>query len=390
MKYLRYILRNAMRNPVRSLLTIGSTAVCLFLMMILLAFLAVQTEATQSLRPYNRIVVMSSQGFAQPLPIAMVNDLRGMKSAGVIDATPFSWYGGKLGEEEMPFAQFGVDPATFFAVYDELVIPEEQKQAWRDNLAGCIIGKKMADERGFKIGDKIQLKGTIYEFALDLTVSGIYDGPENSDKRSLYYNWNYLEEGLKKNFAGRAAGNAGVVIVKCDDSSRMATLSKTVDDQMINTPTPTRTQTEEAFGNQFLEMWGDVRGLIRNVGLAVIFSLVCVAANAMAMSMRERVTEVAVLKAIGFSRRLVMFFVIAEAMIVAGIGGVVGAMGSKLLFHYFDISQFAAGFLASFYIPWSIALSGMAIALFIGFLSGILPARQAARLSVINGLRKVV
>ena len=158
----------------------------------------------------------------------------------------------------------------------------------------------------------------------------------------------------------------------------------------MNTDNATRTQTEEAFSKFFIEMLGDLRGMVRGIGMAVILSLVLVGANALAMALRERTTEIAVLKAIGFGRQLILFFVLAEAMIVAGLGGVVGAMGGKLFFDSVDLSSYSGGFLPFFYVPWVTALVGLAVSVLIGFASGIIPAILAARLSVVKGLRKVV
>src|SRR4051812_5042056 len=140
MKFFHYILRNARRNPVRSLLTIASTAVSLFLMMILVSFFSINDEATKQSKVYNRIVVMNSQGFAGIVPIARVNEVAAMD--GVVAATPFSWYGGKYGEETMPFAQFGVDPENFFTIYSEFTIPPDQLKGFREDKAGCIVGRK--------------------------------------------------------------------------------------------------------------------------------------------------------------------------------------------------------------------------------------------------------
>ncbi len=135
---------------------------------------------------------------------------------------------------------------------------------------------------------------------------------------------------------------------------------------------------------------GDLRGMIRIIGLAVVFSLLCVAGNAMAMSIRERTTEVAVLKAIGFEKGLILFIVLAESMLVAGLGGALGSLGCKALFEVVDLSRMTAGFLPFFYIPWSVTLQGLAVSLFVGFASGFLPAMRAANLSVIDGLRRVI
>jgi putative ABC transport system permease protein len=388
MKFLHYILRNARRNPIRSLLTVASIAVCLFLMMILWSFLAINTESAESLRIYNRIVTMSSQGFAQPVPIARVQEIATMD--GVTATSPFSWYGGKYNEDPIPFAQFGVDADTVFKIFDDLTVPPEQLKAFQQDRAGCVIGRKLATEYRLKLGDPLPLKGDIYPFDLDLIVRGVYDGPSNRDLRMCLFHWNYLDEGLKRIGRRLETGNAGIVYIKCKNAEIMPALSKRIDDLYLNSDTPTRTLTEEAFGKMFAEMFGDMRGFIQNVGLAVVFSLVCVAGNAMAMSMRERVTEVAVLKAIGFSKPLVMTLILTEAILVAGIGGVFGAFGSKLLFDNFDISRYSGGFLPFFYVPWRTALLGFAASLFIGFASGIIPALRAARLSVIDGLRKVV
>jgi putative ABC transport system permease protein len=388
MKFLGYITRNARRNPVRSLLTVASITVCLFLMMILLSFLAVNDTVARSTRETNRLVVMSSQGFAQPVPISLVRQIAALE--GVATVTPLSWYGGKLGEETMPFAQFGVDPLTFFRVYDELTIPRDQLEAFQQDPSGCVIGKKLAEDRHFKVGDLLPLKGDIYPFDLELTIRGIFDGPPNRDRRMCVYHWEYLDEGLRRDYGGTGSGNAGTIAVKVKQAGGLPALAKTIDDLTRNSDTPTRTQTEEAFLRMFAEMMGDMRAFIRIVGLAVIFSLVCVSGVSMAMSMRERTTEVAVLKAIGYGKGLVLYLVLAEAIWMAGIGGLLGALGSKALFDFVDISRYTAGFLPFFYVPWPTALLGLAASLAIGLVSGLVPAVRAATLPVIDGLRKVV
>ena len=388
MKFLAYILRNARRNPIRSTLTIASIAVCLSLMMLLTSFLSINTEVSESVRINNRIVTISSQGLAQPVPIARVREVAARK--GVVAASPFCWYGGKYNEEVMPFAQFGVDPETIFEVMNEFEIAPDQLKAFREDRAGCVIGRKLAEDRDLEVGDRLPLKDGVVPYNLDLTIRGIYDGPTNRDLRMCLFQWDMLEEGLKAEFSGAGAGNAGCIFARCANADVMAPLCKSIDDEYANSDTPTRTQTEEAFGKMFAEMFGDMKTFIQSVGLAVVFSLVCVAGNAMAMALRERTTEVAVLKAIGFGRPLVLGLVLSEAVLVAGLGGVVGALGSKLLFDVVDIAPYTAGFLPFFYVPWKTALTGLGFALAIGLVSGFLPALQAARLSVIDGLRKVI
>ena len=388
MKFFGYILRNARRNPVRSVLTIASTSISLFLMMMIVTFFTINNDVSASSRVYNRIVVLNSAGFSGLIPIARVNEIGAMD--GIAAATPYSWFGGKYGEETMPFAQFGVDPQTFFKVYDNFTIPEAQLKAFQEDLAGCVIGRKLAEDRNFKVGDPLPLKGDLYPCDLKLTIRGIYDGPGESNRRMCLFHWSYLDESVKAVNGGKSAANAGCIVAKCTNGEMMRPLIQKIDANYLNSDNPTRTQTEEAFGKMFTEMLGDLKGMMQWVGAAVLFSLFCVAGNAMAMALRERTTEVAVLKAIGFGKQLVLFLILAEAMIVSGIGGIIGSIGCKLFCDYVDISRFTAGFLPFFFVAWSTALLGLAVSLLIGFLSGVVPAFNASRLSVIKGLRKVV
>src|SRR4051794_27734242 len=390
MKYFRYILRNARRNPIRSLLTIASTAICLFLMMILLAFFAINNEVAVESRVYNRIVVMNANGFAGMVPISFVGEVSRMD--GVVAATPFSWFGGKYHDEVMPFAQFAVDAENVFTVMDELSVPPDQLKAFKENKDGCVIGSKLAQDRQLKVGDPLSLKGDYFPADMDLTVRGIYSGPNRTDQRMCLFHFDYLDESLKKASlataggsltpqGARMSGNAGTIFVKCRTADIMPSLSKKIDDLYKNSDFPTRTQTQEAFNKMFADMLGDLKGAIYGIGLAVVVALLFVAGNAMAMAMRERTTEVAVLKAIGFPSGLVLFLVLTEAVLVAGLGGAIGALGSKALFDFVDIAPYTGGFLPFFYVSWNIALLGLAVSLFVGFISGLFPAIFAANSS---------
>ncbi len=398
MKYFTYIFRNARRNPVRSLLTIASTAICLCLMMILLSFFAISDEANSSTRIYNRIAALNANGFAGMIPIARVNEIAELD--GVLAVTPFNWVGGKYKDRPMPFAQFAIDPKTIFTVMSEFTVPEAELKAFQENMDGCAIGRKLADEEKLSVGDTLPIARATYPVDLNLTIRAIYDGPSNRDLRMCLLRWDYFDELLKKAVfssggalrpaSARVSGNAGMIFIRCNSANEMAPLCKQIDDMYRNSEFPTRTQTEEAFGKMFEEMLGDMRGMIRVISLAVIFSLLCVAANSMAMSMRERTSEVAVLKAIGFTRPLILFMVLTEAVLVAGAGGVLGALGSKAFCDVVDLSKYSGGFLPFYYVPWNIALQGLAISLLVGLASGFYPAVRAANLHVIDGLRRVI
>ncbi len=394
MKYLHYILRNVRRNPVRTALTVASTGVCLFLMMILVSFFAMSDEVNAGSRVHNRLATLNANGFAGVIPIARVKEVAALD--GVEAVTPFSWYGGKYKEEVLPFAMFCVDPETIFRVMEEFSIPGDQLEAFQKNRDGCVIGRKLAQEKKLQVGDPMPLKGDTYPVDLNLTIRGIYDGPSDRDLRICFLRYDTFDEAFRRVAtasspeAGQFAGNAGMIFTKCKNASAMPAVARAIDDLYRNSDYPTRTQTEEAFGKMFEEMMGDLRGMIRLIGLAVVFSLLCVAGNAMAMAMRERTTEVAVLKAIGFDRGRILFLVLAESMLVAGSGGALGSLGCKALFASVDISPYTAGFLPFYYIPWSVTLQGLGISLFIGFASGFGPAIRAAGLPVVDGLRRVV
>jgi putative ABC transport system permease protein len=388
MKFLRYIVRNIRRNPVRSFLTVASVAVSLFLVMILVSFFALNREVAAENRVHNRIIVMNSQGFTGRVPITTVREVAALD--GVIAATPFAWFGGRYGEETIPFAQFGVDASKVLTVYEELKVPAAQVEAWRQDKAGCLVGRKLAEDRGLKLGDPLPLRGDVYPVDLKLTIRAIYDGPSHTDRRMCLFHWDYLDDALRRDRPGQNVGNASMIVAKCKDPAGMTAVCRRIDDASRNSDTPTRTQSEEAFALMFDDMMGDLKGVMQWIGYAVCFALVFVSGNAMAMALRERTTEIAVLKAIGYGSQLILSLVLAEAMLVSTTGGLLGAVGCKLLCDSVDLAKYSAGMLPFFYVSWPTALTGLGASVLIGFLSGMAPAYIASRRSVVIGLRKVV
>jgi putative ABC transport system permease protein len=385
MNALKYIWRNICRNRLRSLLTILSVGFSLSLMTVLYGYMASQETWGEEAEKYNRIVVMNIQGFSGLLPISYVDRVRNMD--GVTAAVPYAWYGGSYGEEVYPFSQFATDPDDVFNVWDEFTIPDQQLKAWQGNRRGCVVDRRIAERRGWEIGERIQLKGEIYQFDLDLELVGIFDSPKNTD--SLLFHWEYLDEGLKQSNA-RGTGNAGTIFAKCSAAGQIPQIITAIDDRFASSDDPTRTQTEAAFAQMFADMLGNIQAFIRNIALAVVFSLSLVAGNAMAMSMRERVTEVAVLKAIGFPRAHVLRMILGESCIIAISGGLLGVImgcGCLTLLHgampqWFP---FAVHEMLGLWTIW-----GLLVAIVIGLVSGIVPAVRAANMSVIDGLRRVV
>ncbi len=384
MKTLIYIWRNVRRNRIRSLLTVLSVGFSLALMTVLYGFLASQDTYRSSAAQANRIVVMNIQGFSGRLPISALDDVRSTKA--VVAAVPFSWYGGAYQDEVMPFAQFATDPMKLFDVWPEYSILPEQLEAWKKNRQGCVLDRRIAERRGWKVGDRIPLKGNIYPFDLDLEISGIFDSPKNTD--SLYFHWDYLNEGLKqKNFA--VLDNAGTIFARVQAPQDIPEVIRSVDERFGSSDTPTRSQTEAAFAQMFIDMLGNVQVLIRNIGIAVVFSLALVTANSMSMAMRERVTEIAVLKAIGFSRGRILVMVLGEACLIAMLGGFLGVGMGCLFLEGMNrlLPQFFPFTVLEMLGPW--VSYGLITAVFLGVCSGFFPAIRAAQMSVVNGLRRI-
>lgn len=385
MQSLKYILRNITRNRLRTILTILSVGFSLSLMTVLYGYMAAQQTWGTEARKYNRIVAMNIQGFSGVMPIANVERIRQLE--GVLAAVPYSWYGGNYQDRPMPFAQFATDASQVFQVWDEYSIDPEQLRAWQQNRQGCVVDRRLAERWGWQIGDRIPLQGTYYPFDLDLQLCGVFDSPKNTD--SLWFHWIYLDEGLQQQNAP-VTGNAGTVFAKVESAEAIPRVIQAIDDRFASSDNPTRTQTESAFAQMFTDMLGNIQAYIRNIGLAVVFSLSLVAANAMAMSMRERVTEIAVLKAIGFSRLRVLSLILGESCLIALLGGLCGVgLGCVCLqLLHMLIPQFFPFPILEMLGLWT--AGGFAVAAGIGLASGLVPAVRAAQLSVVNGLRRVV
>lgn len=386
MKSLKYIWRNVWRNKLRSLLTVLSIGFSLALLTILMGYLAMQDVWGTEASKHHRIVVMSNQGFAGMLPISYID--RVTSDEAVVAATPFSWFGGMYKDQQMAFAQFGVHPKTVFNVWTEYIIDPKALDEFQTDRTACVADRRLAERMKWEVGERIPLKGTFYHVDLDLRLAGLFDAPQTND--SLWFNLEYLQELLRSSGFEQQANNAGTIFAKTGDPQAMARVCQAIDDRFASSDNPTRTQTETAFAQMFADMLGNIRTFILVIGLAVVFALSLVAANAMAMSMRERTTEVAVLKAIGFSKMKVLSFVLGEAIWIALFGGLLGiGLGCLCLqglhammaqFFPFSVFEFAG--------PWMLIL--IAAAAGIGLVSGLVPAVRASQLSVVDGLRRVI
>jgi putative ABC transport system permease protein len=379
MKFLHLVLANLGRHKRRTFLTVASVALALFLFASLRTVVTTLDRAAQ-FGSARRLVVLNATGLVFPLPLSYANRLPTTK--GVTAVTWANWFGGRYGDNKRFFAQFAVDPVSYLAMYPEIVLPEDQKQAFLRERSSAIIGRRLLDVFGWRLGQDITIQGTIFPGDWTFTIRGVYtpSDPVINDDMMIFHHA-YLEERT-----GRP-GLAGWYVLQIDDPNNAAAIGKTIDDGLRNSRTPTKTGTEQAFNASFATMWGNVSLLMGTIGMAVVFAILLVTANAMMMSARERTGEVAVLKTIGFTDRTLFGLVMLEAGIIAITGAVLGLGGAKLLYKASNFN--AGGFLPGFDVTASTLILGLVVTLLLMLASGLVPAIRAARLPVVQALRRV-
>ena len=379
MKYLPLVLANLGRHKRRTALTIASVALALFLFASLRTVVTT-LAATANFGSAKRLVVTNATGIVFPLPIAYANRLRTVP--GVEGVSWANWFGGRYGDGKRFFANFAVDAESYLAMYPELQLPPEQREAFLHERSSVLVGRRLLDVFGWHLGQDVTLQGTIFPGDWTFTIRGVYTPSDRAiGDDMLLFHHDYFDERI-----GRA-GIAGWYIVRIADPNQAAQLAKTIDDQFRNSSSPTKTGTEQAFNASFATMWGNVSLLMGTIGLAVVFAILLVTANAMMMSARERIGEVAVLKTIGFSDRTLFTLVLVEAGAIALTGAAIGLGSAKLLYRATNFN--AAGFLPGFDVTRSTLLLGTGVALVLMLASGLVPAVRAARLPVIQALRHV-
>jgi putative ABC transport system permease protein len=379
MKYLALVLANLRRHRWRTVLTIASVALALFLFASLRTVVTT-IAATARFGGARRLVTTNATGIVFPLPLAYANRLAAVP--GVEAVSWANWFGGRYGDGKRFFANFAVDAESYLAMYPEIQLPPDQRAAWLQDRSSAIIGRRLLDVFGWRLGQNVTLQGTIFPGDWTFTIRGVYtpsDAVINDDM--LLFHHALLDERI-----GRA-GIAGWYVLQIDAPDHAATIAKAVDDLFRNSSDPTKTGTEQAFNASFATMWGNVSLLMGTIGTAVVFAILLVTANAMMMSARERTGEVAVLKTIGFPDRTVFGLVMLEAGAITLIGALLGLGAAKLLYRATNFN--AAGFLPGFDVTTGTLLLGAAIALFLMLASGLVPALRAARVPVIQALRRV-
>jgi putative ABC transport system permease protein len=382
MKFARIIFANLLRKKVRLLLTLGSFAVALFLF----AFLAVVKDAFNrgaDVAGADRLVVINRTSIINTIPLSYRDKI--LRIPGVKAITHNNWFGGIYQDEKNFFPQFVIDPESQRQVFPELIVPEDQWAAFLKDREGAIVGARTAERFHWKIGDRIPIKTTLYGGgSWEFNIDGIYHGKTaQTDETQFWFQWDYFEERVTQSFKGQI----GWYVLRLDSPDDAVRVSKAIDTEFANSTSETKTQTESAFAANWVKQFGNIQFLILSIGTVVFFTLLLVTGNTMAISVRERISELAVFKAIGFSDRAVLFFVLAESLIIALIGGLAGLLFAVLAVP--ALGRALNGLLPNLVLSPLILALGLVLAIAVGLVSGMLPGVMAMRLRVVNALRRV-
>lgn len=379
------ILKNMGRNRRRTVLTVLSIAISLFLLTTLLAvWTTLNRGGSNTPDSALRVVTRSAVSLGQPLPISYVDQVR--QVPGVKNIVPMQWFGGiYIDLDRSNFAQFATDPGEVFEVFSEFKIPPDQLEAFKKERTACVVGQRLMDRFKWQLGQKITLQGTFLPVNLELTIRGVFT-TEFKDWENLFmFNYVYLNEARP---AGRR-DNVNSLRAKVASAEIIPRVIEDIDGRFQNSLAQTKTETEKAFILGFTSMWGNVKLLVFGICGVVMFSILMVVGNTMAMAFRERTLEIGVMKTLGFTSHLVLVLLVTEGMLIALSGWALGTGAAWALWSNLDLGRAGIGFFGRLHVvPGSIGV-GLLVAVLLGLLSSAVPAMRAARLQIAHALRQV-
>ncbi|TMQ49500.1 MAG: ABC transporter permease [Candidatus Eisenbacteria bacterium] len=371
MKLLSLVLVNLGRNKRRTILTLLSVTFAIFLYCALGGVLDTLAESIK-VGSETGLVTRNKISLVFPLPLSYRDRIAAVP--GVKRVSVSNWFGGRdPNDPHNFFAQLGVDAATYMPLYRNAAFMSEQ--------TACVVGEALFKRMKWKLGQTVPINGTIYPGSWEFTIRAVYRAKRKSfGEENLLFHWKYLDQ---HGMGGRAL--VGIYVLELSDPARASAITREVDAMFENSAAATRTETERAFQAGFISMYGNVPFVLRVIGLAVVFAILLVAANTMAMAIRERTSEIGVLKTLGFEHGTIFRLVLIEAAVITLGGGALGALSAKLLI---EGSHFnAMGFLPPMTVRWSTVTAGVGMAVLIGAVSGLIPAWQASRLRIVQALR---
>jgi putative ABC transport system permease protein len=384
MKFVPYVFRSLFRKKTRSILTIGSIVLPFFVICVLGTLLMALDADPSGGRGMYRLVVRHKVSLANFIPEAYRERIA--QAPGVKEVTILNWFGGQYKDNrpENMFARFGCEPESLLRIFDEVTIVEGTPADWTSDRSGALVGERLMKRYGWKIGDRFVLKGDIFPVNLDLTVRAVFRG---SDETGVYFDRKAVEEGLPQ-----AKGQVGTFWIKAESAEAAQSLPRLVDAMFENSPAPTKTETEKEFQNGFVSMLGNVRAVVTGISTAIALVILLISANTMSMAARERVTEIAVLRALGYGKPLVLTLILAESLLLSATGALVGLGLFRLSFPVLKeglLNSPMAGFAAGMQLFPEVLLTGIGVTLFVGLVAGIVPAIRSAQRSIPDGLRQV-
>ena len=387
MKFLKLLLKNLFRNKLRPALTVSSIAASIFLVAVLISLLDGLTNPPETPDSALRLITRHKISLFNVLPVGHREKIASVE--GVEAVIGSMWFGGMYddkGEDKM-LAQFAVDTDQFFIVNPDMILPEDQKEDFLQDRAGAIVGNVLADTYGWRVGDRIHTRSNLWSIEpLELNVRGIYE--EGGDEGGgIYYHWDYFDEAVKE--AGIGDSFTGTFSIRARSAEDVPRIAGKVDALFENSRGPTKTETEKAFILGFLNMLGNVQVLISGICTAILFAVILVAANTMAMSIRERIREIGIMKALGFRRFQVLSLLLFESVLLAFIGSALGAGLARLLLARVNLAVESGGMVPNLSVGAGIFLFCTGIGVLVGFLAAGIPAFRAANRPVVEAIRNV-
>ncbi|MFI5180509.1 MAG: ABC transporter permease [Thermoanaerobaculia bacterium] len=387
MRFLPLVLKNVLRKKTRTALTVASIVLPLLVICLMGTFLrALDAPGSGATRGMFRLVVRHKVSLTNMLPKAYEEKIRQLP--GVVAATDFNWFGGKYrdGGARNVFVRFSVEPESFLAVFDDAEIVAGSVKEWLSDRTGALVGTNLAAKYGWKLGDRVVLVGDIFPMNLELTIRAFYT-LQTGSSATLFFDRKYIDEAFPS-----FKGQVFTVWIKAKDAAVAARLPKEIDALFENSPYPTKTETEKEFQNGFVSMLGNVKLLMTSIGAVIVLVTLLIAGNTMAMTARERITEIAVLRTLGYPRPLILGMILGESLVIALFGGLLGVLlfvaaepSLKRQLMMTPMSSLAALMHAD---PAILAFA-FTIAVGVGLVAGIVPAVRSSTRSIAEGLRQV-
>jgi putative ABC transport system permease protein len=381
MKFLPLLWKSIWRKKFRTLVTMAAMFIAFVLFGLLMA-MRLAFSMGIDIAGADRLVLIHKVSLIMPLPIAYQSQLQSVPGVDLV--THNSWFGGSYQNTPNAFATIVVEPEPFMKMYPEYRLPADQMAAWLGDRQGAVVGRTLADRYGWKVGDRVPLRADIWPpkqgDTWEFNIAGIYDGERTVDKTQFFFRYDYLDENRRY-----GEGSVGWYIARIADPSRAVEIGRRFDDMFANSAAETKTTTEKGFLDSFAKQVGNVALIFMAIIAAALFSILLVAANVMMHSVRERTSEIGVLKTLGFTDGGTLVLVLAESLFIAIIGGGLGLLVGWLIVSGGDPT---GGLLPIFTLPARDVAIGAGLIVALGLLAGLLPAMGAMRLRIVDALRR--